>query len=57
MKNSAACVASDYQFVSSPPTTLEQEEAEELIDVQYDGPEMEVGFNVSYARRAECVKM
>ena len=26
----------------------EQEEAEELIDVQYDGPEMEVGFNVSY---------
>ena len=26
----------------------EQEEAEELIDVQYDGPELEVGFNVSY---------
>ncbi len=26
----------------------EQEEAEELIDVQYEGPELEVGFNVSY---------
>ncbi|MDY2947131.1 DNA polymerase III subunit beta [Mannheimia varigena] len=26
----------------------EQEEAEEIIDVAYDSPEMEVGFNVSY---------
>jgi DNA polymerase-3 subunit beta len=26
----------------------EQEEAEEIVDVQYEGPEMEVGFNVSY---------
>ncbi|MGK2946162.1 MAG: DNA polymerase III subunit beta [Candidatus Malihini olakiniferum] len=26
----------------------EQEEAEEILDVQYDGIEMEIGFNVSY---------
>ena len=26
----------------------EQEEAEEVIDVNYDGPEIEIGFNVSY---------
>ncbi|MDY4377840.1 DNA polymerase III subunit beta [Pectobacterium brasiliense] len=26
----------------------EQEEAEEILDVQYDGTEMEIGFNVSY---------
>ncbi|MEM7304637.1 MAG: DNA polymerase III subunit beta [Pseudomonadota bacterium] len=26
----------------------EQEEAEEIIDVTYDGPEIEIGFNVSY---------
>ncbi|MEC5320170.1 DNA polymerase III subunit beta [Brenneria populi subsp. brevivirga] len=26
----------------------EQEEAEEILDVQYDGSEMEIGFNVSY---------
>lgn len=29
-------------------TNPEQEEAEELVDVVYDGPELEVGFNVSY---------
>ncbi len=26
----------------------EQEEAEELLDVQYEAGEMEIGFNVSY---------
>jgi DNA polymerase-3 subunit beta len=26
----------------------EQEEAEELLDVSYSAPEMEIGFNVSY---------
>ena len=26
----------------------EQEEAEEEIDVQYDGDDLEIGFNVSY---------
>lgn len=26
----------------------EQEEAEEILDVSYDGAEMEIGFNVSY---------
>ena len=26
----------------------EQEEAEEIVDVQYQGEEMEIGFNVSY---------
>ena len=26
----------------------DQEEAEEEIEIQYDGPELEVGFNVSY---------
>ncbi len=29
-------------------TNPEQEEAEEIIDVSYNGEEMEVGFNVSY---------
>ncbi len=29
-------------------TNPEQEEAQELVDVIYDGPELEVGFNVSY---------
>lgn len=29
-------------------TNPEQEEAEELVDVSYEGPELEVGFNVSY---------
>ena len=26
----------------------EQEEAEEIVDVTYDGTDMEIGFNVSY---------
>ena len=26
----------------------EQEEAEEEVEVNYDGPEFEIGFNVSY---------
>ncbi len=29
-------------------TNPEQEEAQELVDVAYEGPELEVGFNVSY---------
>ncbi|TGC75661.1 DNA polymerase III subunit beta, partial [Salmonella enterica subsp. enterica serovar Wilhelmsburg] len=30
------------------PTTPEQEEAEEILDVSYGGTEMEIVFNVSY---------
>ncbi len=29
-------------------TNSEQEEAEELLEVQYDGPDLEIGFNVRY---------
>ncbi|WP_192456267.1 DNA polymerase III subunit beta [Musicola keenii] len=41
----------------------EQEEAEEILDVEYDGTEMEIGFNVSYvldvlnALKCEDVRM
>ena len=41
----------------------EQEEAQETIDIQYDGPSLEIGFNVSYlldvmgAVQGETIKM
>ena len=42
---------------------IEQEEAEEILDVTYSGAEMEIGFNVSYvldvlnALKCENVRM
>ena len=41
-------VVLDKNQVTAIAHNPEQEEAEEEIEVEYDGDEMEIGFNVSY---------
>jgi DNA polymerase-3 subunit beta len=38
-------IANQLKITANNP---EQEEAEEILDVTYDGTDMEIGFNVSY---------